>query len=405
MLRIVVGSTFDKRIIYKAISVLDTDGDKNISLEELSIFVYNIWKTQLDELSEKLSKLRDDDDRVIKIMRERDDIKDAIKRNYTRAWRDRSEREGHTVPGPFSTLLHHMGISGRTNKPHVHTNNTSHYQAQNFDNHARQQNGMNESTYMNSNLYGSPDTGRDRGSGDYDERSYTDKYIYRDDFSRNNSDDNDNSSSNQDRGYNQNYGRYRDDQNNNKNDYYGSRTQTQNHTQYHSGYQPQSNSQSNSQLQSQLQSRSTVLQNLSPSKLSHKTQDRERERNQDPSNSSLFTNGRSVGNSGNDNHHKNNNYSYSTHSNIRNPNDSNNSSRSGHNELLRFKIKIPSQNNQSGDRGTGSGSYRHTTSHKNGLSLTLPVVRDLNSENFISAEAAPSLLKKYEPGGSNLYNL
>ena len=69
MLRIVVGSTFDKRIIYKAISVLDTDSDKNISLEELLIFIYKIWKTQLDELSEKLSKLKDDDDRVIKINR------------------------------------------------------------------------------------------------------------------------------------------------------------------------------------------------------------------------------------------------------------------------------------------------------------------------------------------------
>jgi len=119
MLRLVVGNNFEKRLIYQALNVLDTDGDKAISLEEVLRFVYRIWKSQLDELADRLGQLDDrmtgDEQKIQKILSERKLIKDAIKKNFPREWRDRLEREGgHTVPGPFQALLTRMDVGATT---------------------------------------------------------------------------------------------------------------------------------------------------------------------------------------------------------------------------------------------------------------------------------------------------
>jgi hypothetical protein len=119
MLRLVVGNNFEKRLIYQALSVLDTNGDKSISLEEVLRFVYRVWKSQLDELAEKLSRLDEhmtgEAEKIQKVIEERRQIKEAIKKNFPREWRDRLEREGgHTIPGPFQALLQRMDIGDST---------------------------------------------------------------------------------------------------------------------------------------------------------------------------------------------------------------------------------------------------------------------------------------------------
>jgi hypothetical protein len=127
MLRLVVGPTVDKRVIYRAVQVLDRDGDRNISLEELSLFVYKIWRSQLDSLADDLAVMTSGDaKKADKVLKERDDIKDAIKKNFSRAWRDRveREREGHTVSGPFTSILTHMGV-GRTGRQQPSTQDRS----------------------------------------------------------------------------------------------------------------------------------------------------------------------------------------------------------------------------------------------------------------------------------------
>lgn len=115
MLRLVVGSSVEKRLIYQALSVLDTNGDKAISLEEVLRFVYRVWKSQLDELAEKLSRwderMTGEQDKIRKAVEERRLIKEAIKKNFPREWRDRLEREGgHAIPGPFQALLQRMDV-------------------------------------------------------------------------------------------------------------------------------------------------------------------------------------------------------------------------------------------------------------------------------------------------------
>jgi hypothetical protein len=93
---------------------LDSDGDKQISLQELLIFVYKIWRTQLDELASKFGDDLEENPKLLqKIIKERQDIKDAIKKNFPREWRDRFERTqgGHSITGPFNSLLKKMNIN------------------------------------------------------------------------------------------------------------------------------------------------------------------------------------------------------------------------------------------------------------------------------------------------------
>ena len=116
MLRLVIGNDVEKRLIYQALSVLDVNGDKKISLDEVLRFIYRIWKSQLDELAERLAVLDDritgDSEAIELALRERRDIKEAIKKNFPREWRDRLEREGgHAIPGPFQNLLQRMGVN------------------------------------------------------------------------------------------------------------------------------------------------------------------------------------------------------------------------------------------------------------------------------------------------------
>lgn len=141
MLRFVVGSTFDKRIIFRAISVLDSDGDKNISLEEFLMFVYKIWRSQLQELSEKCSEGHGDEKLRI-FLKERDDIKDAVKRNYPRSFRDKIGTDD-SVPGPFSSLLIPLGMTQKSK-----SQNRSKID---YDDHYQYE-GIDETNHLNYNL-------------------------------------------------------------------------------------------------------------------------------------------------------------------------------------------------------------------------------------------------------------
>lgn len=149
LLRLVLGpqlddhnsKRFDRKLIYRALNVLDVDGNKSISLQELLFFIYRIWKTQLQDLANEISYLttelhQNDDDNepqtamltmnqqqkktnqkkkelIQKLLQEREDIKSAVKRNYPRHWRDKLERLGmetNAIPGPFTHLLNQMHI-------------------------------------------------------------------------------------------------------------------------------------------------------------------------------------------------------------------------------------------------------------------------------------------------------
>jgi hypothetical protein len=72
----------------------------------------------LDDLATRLTSLDErmtgDAELIRKIVNERKVIKDAVKKNFPRQWRDRLEREGgvngHSIPGPFQALLKKMDI-------------------------------------------------------------------------------------------------------------------------------------------------------------------------------------------------------------------------------------------------------------------------------------------------------
>ena len=113
MVRVVLGSKIDKKQIYRAFHLLDSDGSKEISREEVLRVIYKIWRSQLDDLATRLVNLDSDieDARAKAIIKERFTINEAIKRSYPREWRDMFERSGsHSIPGPFTALLDRMGL-------------------------------------------------------------------------------------------------------------------------------------------------------------------------------------------------------------------------------------------------------------------------------------------------------
>jgi len=146
MLRVIIGNDFDKRLIYRALILIDTDGDKSISLDELLKFVYQVWRTQIDDLGMKLQAMAEAAGNIIanttsfgadsgkqadngvdrklqeKLFKERNDLKEAIKRNFTREIRDkleatmtRDECTGQTlIQGPFASVLQRMGVGSTT---------------------------------------------------------------------------------------------------------------------------------------------------------------------------------------------------------------------------------------------------------------------------------------------------
>ena len=128
MLRVVLGRNVDRKQVYKAFYLVDADCSKSISCNEVLMFIYNIWKSQLQELAAKLAQLDDefDKDLVRKILKERSDIKDAIKRNFPREWRDRLERLGGLMrsSGPFNNILEKMNL-GKTSRDATRLANSS----------------------------------------------------------------------------------------------------------------------------------------------------------------------------------------------------------------------------------------------------------------------------------------
>jgi len=111
LLRLIIGPTFDKKIVYEALMTLDTDRDKAISRYELFMFVYRTWKMQLDEIDYRKSMMDPEVDagdahRCNELNKERNQIREALRRNFNRELRDLLEAQGATqLAGPFATLL------------------------------------------------------------------------------------------------------------------------------------------------------------------------------------------------------------------------------------------------------------------------------------------------------------
>jgi hypothetical protein len=116
MLRTVLGRNIDKKQVYKAYALFDADNSRTISLDETLRIVYRIWKSELDELAEKLYKLNEERDaaRIDLIMKERAVLKECIKKNFPRQWRDKMARaHGTELAGPFTNLLNSLSIGNK----------------------------------------------------------------------------------------------------------------------------------------------------------------------------------------------------------------------------------------------------------------------------------------------------
>jgi hypothetical protein len=113
LLRTVLGKNVDKKQIYRAFSLFDMDNSRSVELDEVMLIIYKVWKSQLQELAEKISALDESTNgvEIDRLIKERGRIKDAIRKNYPREWRDRTERLGDSkLSGPFNSLLNSLQI-------------------------------------------------------------------------------------------------------------------------------------------------------------------------------------------------------------------------------------------------------------------------------------------------------
>jgi hypothetical protein len=113
LLRLIVGPTFDKKTIYTALLVLDTDQNKSISKTELLYFIYRFWRSKLDNIDIQRSLLADiaqanphsrQAEQLKKMTIERTALKEAIKKNYTREMRNFFEEHAGEFGGAFESF-------------------------------------------------------------------------------------------------------------------------------------------------------------------------------------------------------------------------------------------------------------------------------------------------------------
>ena len=112
MMRLVLGTHVDRKLINLSLNLIDANGDKTISIQELLSFMYRIWMHQLQELKEAYHSLDSgrSADKMRKIKAEIEDIASAIDLNFPRAWRDDFKRrvQAGKSNGPLERMLEHI---------------------------------------------------------------------------------------------------------------------------------------------------------------------------------------------------------------------------------------------------------------------------------------------------------
>jgi Ca2+-binding EF-hand superfamily protein len=83
----------DKQSIYKSFFVLDANGDRSLSTEEMRLIIYKMWRTQLDVFALK------------GYVKEREALKLSISRNFSRKWRDSAEIMYDSMKEPLKSVL------------------------------------------------------------------------------------------------------------------------------------------------------------------------------------------------------------------------------------------------------------------------------------------------------------
>jgi hypothetical protein len=104
LLKVVLGHSVDKRIVYKIMSAMDQDGGKSISRGEMSTFIYYVWRSELQEISNRIYLDTTLDDKELhSLIKEKEDIKNAIIRNFPRSWREKVSEI--RIDSPFTDLF------------------------------------------------------------------------------------------------------------------------------------------------------------------------------------------------------------------------------------------------------------------------------------------------------------
>lgn len=103
-LAVMILPEFDKKTIHQSFILLDTDGDKNVSIEELSLVIYHIWRAQLDHLARGITSSR----RSSSLIEAREKLINTITRSFSRQERDAAEAGLRSLVDPTRLVLHRI---------------------------------------------------------------------------------------------------------------------------------------------------------------------------------------------------------------------------------------------------------------------------------------------------------
>jgi hypothetical protein len=104
LLKVILGRAVEKKVIYKIMSSVDIDGEKTISLQEMQLFIYYVWRSELKDVANRaLLDTNLDEKSLHSLLKEKDEIKNAIIRNFPRDWRDKVAKL--KIESPFTNLF------------------------------------------------------------------------------------------------------------------------------------------------------------------------------------------------------------------------------------------------------------------------------------------------------------
>jgi Ca2+-binding EF-hand superfamily protein len=106
LVKVLLGAkAHDRKLVFKAFSALDSNLDKQLTIDELSTIMYFVWRTQLDVHTHAVLSGTISGDTLRTIYEEKESLKATIVRSFDRKFRDEAEAFIRAVDGPMKVLM------------------------------------------------------------------------------------------------------------------------------------------------------------------------------------------------------------------------------------------------------------------------------------------------------------
>ncbi|CAM9326082.1 unnamed protein product, partial [Phaeothamnion confervicola] len=110
LMKMLLGRQLTKHQVFLLMNCMDESGDREIEFVELMTFFFRVWMDQLAALSAAAAAAAERPADADVRRRRRRALKQALRDNFSRKFRDAARERGRELQGPFTALLHRMGL-------------------------------------------------------------------------------------------------------------------------------------------------------------------------------------------------------------------------------------------------------------------------------------------------------